>query len=207
MLHIRGTPASGKTTLLNLIHHYLFMNHPGIAVRSIEWHTLLNGKSSHEAILKFMGETSRRLRSESASKKCILIDEAQGCYNDEFLWNTIKDNAMIPDALIIVLVTSYGSATVMPADLPTGTAPVLDPRQRLSIRPIEPETVSLCLDQEETEDVIRRGMQLANWKIPFADDMVAWLHELTSGHPGALSAILRTIFEDHVSILYLPEFD
>ena len=207
MLHIRGTPASGKTTLLDLIHDYLAMNHSGIAVRSIEWHTLLNGKSSHEAILNFMGETDLRLRDEGAGNKCILIDEAQGCYNDEFLWNRIKDNAMNPEALIIVLATSYGSATVIPAYIHDGNAPTLDPSQRLSIRPIEPETVSLCLDQEETEDVIRRGMQLANWKIPFADDMIAWLHELTSGHTGALSAILRTIFENHVSILYLPEFD
>ena len=209
VLHIRGTPASGKTTLLDLIHHYLAMNHSGIAVRSIQWRTLLNGKSSHEAILNFMGETDLTLLGESASEKCILIDEAQDCYNDSFLWNRIKaiDDASENVGLIIVLATAYGSATVMPADLPDGTAPTLDPSQRLSIRPIERETVSLCLDQEEMEDVIRRGMRLANWEIPFADDMIAWLHELTSGHTGALSAILRKIFEDHVSILYLPEFD
>src|SRR3954451_11945103 len=154
-----------------------------------------------------MGETDLRLCDEGAGKKCIFIDEAQSCYNDAFLWNRIKNNAMIPEALIIVLATSYGSATVMPADLPDGTAPTLDPSQRLSIQPIEPETVSLCLDQEETEDVIRRRMGLENWKIPFADDMIVWLHELTSGHAGALSAILRAIFENHVSILFLHEID
>jgi len=162
VLHIRGTPATGKTTLLYLIHDYLAMNHSGIAVRSIEWHTLLNGKSSHEAILNFMGETDLRLFGESASEKCILIDEAQDCYNDSFLWNRIKaiDDASENVGLIIVLATSYGNATVIPADIPDGNAPVLNPRQRLSMQPIEPETVSLCLDQEETEDVIRRRMQL-----------------------------------------------
>ena len=168
---------------------------------------LLNRKSSHEAILNFMGETDLTLLGESVSKKCILIDEAQDCYNDSFLWNRIKNNVRIRNALIIVLATSYGSATVIPAHLRNGTAPTLEPSQRLSLRPIDPETVSLCLDREETEDVIHRGMQLANWTIPFANGMIAWLHKLTSGHAGALSAILLIIFENHVSILYLPEFD
>src|SRR5205809_1060968 len=145
VLHIRGTPASGETTLLNLIHGHLAMNHSGIAVRNIEWPTLLNGKSSHEAILNFMGETDLTLLGESASKKCILTDEAQDCYNDSFLWNRIKviDDASENVGLIIVLATAYGSATVIPADLPNGTAPVLKPSQRLSIQLIEPETVSL----------------------------------------------------------------
>src|SRR5207248_5749204 len=130
-------------------------------------------------------------------KKCLLIDEAQTCYSDAFLWNRIKNNVRIRNALIIVLATSYGSATVIPAHLRNGTAPTLEPSQRLSLRPIDPETVSLCLDREETEDVIHRGMQLANWTIPFANGMIAWLHKLTSGHAGALSAILLIIFENH----------
>src|SRR5436305_14703871 len=96
VLHIRGTPASGKTTLLALIHNHLAKNHSDIHVRFIEWNRLLSsfGKSSDEAIPKFMGETDERLQGESAGKKCLLIDEAQPCYNDNFLWNRIKNNVM-----------------------------------------------------------------------------------------------------------------
>ena len=89
-------------------------------------------------------------------KKCLLIDEAQICYKDEFLWNGIKDIADTGTGLIIVLAASYGSATVKPAELTFGVAPSLKPRQRLSLRPVESEPACLYLDWTETQDVIMR---------------------------------------------------
>jgi len=54
--------------------------------------------------------------------------------------------------------------------------------------------VGLYLDLEETKDVIEKLTERElSWSVPFADDLILWLHQTTSGHVGALSAMVESV--------------
>jgi hypothetical protein len=147
-----------------------------------------------------MGET--RLGLCNILGKCLLLDEAQGSYLDDYLWSSlIKEISGTDGGLLIILATSYGSSRNQPAKPPLSTPPVLVTDQRLSLKWTTSSSggsAGLYLDLAETNDVIRREMVRKAWSIPFADDLILWLHHMTSGHAGALSAMLQMAFENHV---------
>src|SRR5947207_7127811 len=75
MIHIRRTPASGKTTLLVLLHEHLYQKYPNIGVKYITWLELTRDNKSSQAISEIMDEPSRT-GFVNTSNKCQVLDKA-----------------------------------------------------------------------------------------------------------------------------------
>src|SRR2546429_1488195 len=124
VIHLRGNPASGKTSFLHLIHNHLHQKYPHIGVKCASWPKIVGRKASYEAIPKIMGETPEQNLLDS-TRKCLLIDEAQVSYDDDYLWSDlIKEISHKDRGLLIVLAASYGSADNQPATPRKSTPPI-----------------------------------------------------------------------------------
>jgi len=202
VIHICGTPASDKSILLELIKEHFYQKYPEIVVKRIEWRDIVLKKDSNIAIPEMMGETPQSLFK--TTKKCLLIDEAQLSYGDDYLWSSlIKNLSSRGNGLLIVLATSYGDATGRPAITVT-TPPVLREQQRFSLKRtavFSGEAAGLYLDLAETKDVIAMITRRER-SVPFSEDLILWLHNATLGHVGALSTMVEMVFNSTVSIPY-----
>ncbi|CBF83577.1 predicted protein [Aspergillus nidulans FGSC A4] len=78
VIHVRETPASGKTILSQLLRDHYLENHRNVFLLEI-W----------KSLELFPGNDSWLDSFASAAKTVILMDEAQGSYTDYGFWNTI----------------------------------------------------------------------------------------------------------------------
>lgn len=94
VIHVRGTPTSGKTTLSLLLHDYILCT-----------------RSDIEVIWQLWSETEsiNWLKWTNREKTVIIIDEAQASYNDVRFWaNLVKPVADTRFGPMIALFCSYG---------------------------------------------------------------------------------------------------
>lgn len=94
---IRGTPASGKTILMNLIRKHVLEVRPGWVVHTIDgWPQGMTSKAS-EMFLR----NEYKLNLQFAKNSVVFIDDAQSSYYDDFLWNSFK--ILDFDSAIVIL--------------------------------------------------------------------------------------------------------
>ncbi len=141
MIHIRGTPASGKSTLSLLLHHHVRNIRPDILLYWEIWN------SDHK-----IDWTDWRYRENVL----LIIDEAQGSYNDKEFWAfLVKQVADTGTGPMIALFGSYGSPTQGPG--PQLTPMYFAPAQRMSIRPLQTSNnmqLAIYFTREEFENII-----------------------------------------------------
>lgn len=106
IVHVRGTPASGKTCLSELLRDYYRKEGRRVFLIT-EWEKL-NPKNPWGSFVELVEKSNEGLEDASAtsfittssqpeqnlswivtSDTVILVDEAQKTYNDSVLWNTI----------------------------------------------------------------------------------------------------------------------
>ncbi|KAL4916695.1 hypothetical protein BDW62DRAFT_211811 [Aspergillus aurantiobrunneus] len=170
VIHVRGTPASGKTTLSELLRDYYLENN-----RKDAW---------TEFSLRLQHRYPRYRSTEFfASKNVILIDEAQGSYADIGFWNTvIKDRrSSLGYNIKICLFSSYGS--------PASLTP--QPNERAP-------KIGLFFTKEEFDQAVDL-LTTRQYEEKFDVDAEArkYLFALTDGHPGAVASLVSFIHYIH----------
>jgi len=212
IVHVRGTPASGKTRLSELLRDYyrkqgrrafLIKRWEGLNFKD-PWGSLV------ELVEKWNDEAQEAPTTTSQSEQdlswvltsntVIIVDEAQATYSDDTLWNTIFKERQTPNVykFQLCLFCSYGSPAAGPD--PTFFTPVkFSDEQRISLTPQNQQDsppIGLFFDKEEFRDVISRLLTF-HYEETFNFDEAAleYIFAVTNGHPGAVTSIVDVIYE------------
>lgn len=207
ILHIRGTPASGKSVLLALIHDHILNHYPSWSVISLQsWPQHLSSDSPDDScafLQRILGSTLAQL-PRLRQPIILLVDEAQTSRSDTFFWNNFLKLLVQPHVVpvYVVMCSAYGSAGRFPVDLPLMTPPVLSPIQRIELTwsgDGEYIPIGLYLSRDETTDVFDRTTQYHQDHPRYSEALRDYLFHLTNGHPGALTSIMDIINMQPVS--------
>jgi hypothetical protein len=197
---VRGTPASGKSTLAALLARYIERTIGRRPVCIFGW---AEDKDYHTQLRRGGWNFS------TTQVDYLLIDKAQLLYRENqdvsFWHGFVKTHLGEPQSpLRLVLFTSYGSVhSKVPVLCGRPIGPILlTPLQRITLqrdRIIEFEDdeykcTGLLLSREEFEEMCRNRYP----PIRFEDDLLNWVYETTSGHAGAISALFTIICNHHV---------
>ncbi|KAL4783696.1 hypothetical protein BJX76DRAFT_357720 [Aspergillus varians] len=202
IVHIRGTPSSGKTTLAGLLVDYYRENKEPVVfinnwkddnadpIAHLQQHCAAKGYH-HHAETRFW-----------QSNMIFVIDEAQSSYSDSAFWlGVIKTHHGSLSGPRFCLFSSYGSPTTgaPPYQYLSRTTPVhLGPAQRVGITRLSlPDSPNVCLfyDQAEFTDVIDRTCARLSIGINIDADAREYLYAISNGHPGAVNALVTFIAE------------
>lgn len=201
ILHIRGTPASGKSVLLALIHDYILNHYPSWSVISIRsWPQHLSSSSPDDSrvfLEKILGTTLDQL-PRLRQPIVLLIDEAQTSKSDTFFWNDFLKFLVQPRTVpvYVIMCSAYGSAGRFPVDLPLITPPILNWVQRIELTwsgDTEYVPIGLYLSRDETTDVFDRTTKYHQDHPRYSEALRDYLFHLTNGHTGALTSIMEII--------------
>jgi len=220
IVHVRGTPASGKTRLSELLRDYY--RKEGRKVSLIKEWEKLDHKNPWDSLVKLVEKwneeaqdapimTSSRPEQDLSwvltSNTVILVDEAQMTYNDAALWNTIFKERLTPNVykFQLCLFCSYGSPEAGPDQ--TFFTPVrLSNQQRISLTPQNQEDsppIGLFYDKEEFKDVVSRLLTFHyEERFNFDEGALEYIFAVSSGHPGAVTSIVDVIYEVCAKCLY-----
>jgi hypothetical protein len=201
VVHVRGTPASGKSTLAFLLDEYV-RETSDINTYIFSW-PLGFEKAGLSKTSPYLNKiTNDRRDNWFGRKELLIIDEAQGSYGYTSLWNDFIKGSGPGLYPLIVLFSSYGS----PSDRPLGTQALVSfqPSQRVSIRctPQNPN-LGLFFNRAEFDDVVQRVCKSYGQHgqaFHPSPELVDYVWEITNGHPAGVHAVLDYLAE--VSIDY-----
>jgi hypothetical protein len=207
IVHVRGTPASGKSILSRLLRDYYIVK--GRNVFFMERWTSLEGFSVSGG--GSWGKLVRLLQKKFpdhnpadylALGTVIIVDEAQSSYVDSGFWNTIIKQRQSNEGadIRICLFCSYGSPlTGVEQDRVFYTPAVLEPRQCVTLTPqsdkISPQ-IGLFFTRVEFNDAIFRIIHyLYPEQFTLDEEAKKYLFLLTNGHPGGVSLVMSYIYD------------
>ncbi|PLN74690.1 hypothetical protein BDW42DRAFT_181882 [Aspergillus taichungensis] len=211
VVHVRGTPASGKTVLASLLH--------GALEKQGRLAYYLNGwETNLKDLMKFSSDPwvafhtfllqefpSFTISSTPGKASVLIVDEAQMSYGDMIFWNRIIKEHMDGSAgfeLQICLFCSYGSPRTAIERQDYGPTPRnFEQSQRVTLTPqsgVDSPQLGLYYTESEFNDVIIRMIR-NKFTEPFTldDDAKCYLYLLTSGQPGALESIMSYIYQQY----------
>ncbi|KAJ7039092.1 hypothetical protein C8F04DRAFT_317250 [Mycena alexandri] len=179
-LQLRGNPASGKTTLLDLVH--LRLRSQGVYVQRYDrpWPTDVGErKDLHNELSQAYDEANQD------RPIFILIDEGQATYTDLILWNRFLKawSGHNKQYFACLIACSWGSTTGLYAPIE------LDASLRLELRPTAEDSFSLLFNVEEFHELVTSAVN--NNMIPELDqDLRKHLFEQTSGYAAVVRCII-----------------
>ena len=129
--------------------------------------------------------------------------QSQSSYYDNELWSFFK--ILDKHGAKFILFSSYGSAGPFPVLVKSGTPPIFQRAQRISLQwegDADTSTlpVGLLLNKAEAEDLIARFCANQYTKPTIAHDLQSTLVVLSGGHAGALAGLLETVAKDSARI-------
>jgi hypothetical protein len=218
VIHVRGTPTSGKSTLARLLEDYVRRISPRTQVYAFTFRSPevlekkgINGFLYHQ-ILNI--HTNRPIDIKDwlhMRNMLLIIDEAQISYQYDNLWNDfIKPISSDGDeGRRVILFSSYGS----PAETPVmhgGTPLQLSTNQRVSIRPLSENNkeVSLYFTRPEFDDVVARVCRCSSKdRQPFrpSPELLDYVWEFSNGHPAGTRVVLDALINSEVSAIPLQQ--
>jgi hypothetical protein len=170
VVHVRGTPSSGKTTLAILLWKYYRKRRERVVFLN-GWHNVSDPRIHLVDKCKASGYYGVEPHTLTNANVVFVFDEAQ---------------------------QSYGSPATGPTQYPLGSTPIqFGPSQRISItasRFAENGRVCLFYSREEFEDVVNRRCSDPTNKFELDSAARKYLYSITNGHPGATDALLTFIF-------------
>jgi hypothetical protein len=185
---VRGTPASGKSTLAQLLANHITTQEPaGNLIVIASWPD--NG-------LSWLAKLTNRY--DDTGPNTIIIDEAQLSYWDTAFWNGFLKTITPDSPNRVILFASYGS----PAGAVTteGTQMVVPDCARVGLRSIDHgdgvTPAGLFLTTDEFADMIRKKYPTGRFKKDFLD----YVFRVTAGHAGAVFDLLRVVWAHDVSL-------
>lgn len=189
MVKVRGTPASGKSSLAYLLRKHINDNHP-------EQDVCLLTSYRAEPDQKPITEYRKWLREEGwefLPNTVLIIDEAQLSYWDIAFWlGFIKPiNSSTP--YMVILFASYGSAS---RNLLSRATPLIVQKgQHVGLARGPNSSIGLLLTREEMEGVVEKSFPNHHFDVSLLD----YVYSLTSGHVGACYDAFSVVQEDQVS--------
>ncbi len=210
VVQVRGTPASGKTTLARVFADHIRENYPAYRVVDKSWTT-----RNRQPCIGFRTWIKNEMAFDigDSGKWQILpntvfvFDEAQLSYHDHEFWvDYLKPVATSPHKYSphVIMFSSYGSPGTFAHEL-LGSAPVpLRPEQRVSVRPLKSNNgrASLYFNQAEFEDAVERfsNLRTNDYEQYCLDPALRqYLFDFTSGHPAAVRMVLELLGDSKVS--------
>lgn len=208
IIHVRGTPASGKSVLSLLLRDY-YRKNERTAFWLGTWCRYLGDEDPWEDFAQVLRQKYPTLKQKQkkdifTAGSLVIIDEAQGSYGDIAFWNNIvKDiRGGLRYRIKLCLFASYGSpSTGTPYNDKSYRTPVdFAPTQRVSLTPsFEPGSppIGLFYTEDEFEAVVTRLCSYDRLVERYIVDEDArnYLFGLTNGHPGAVKSIVSYLFE------------
>lgn len=206
LIHVRGTPASGKSTMAKLLFHH-YSHHSSnkqqqIIVFVADWKDWAENNMDTVGFLvqhcHQLGHTVQRTEFLNGANDNLvfILDEAQVTYADSFFWySVIKERLAAARGPRFCLFTSYGSPSTGSPDYPkTTTPPILKREQRVSLTiPYDDIGHNLCLfyRQEEFKDAVKKWANTTDHTI--GEDVESYIFKQSNGHPGVVGAMLRYV--------------
>jgi hypothetical protein len=184
---VRGTPASGKSTLAQLLANHIASQEPTAnPVLIANWPK--DGSYWNDKLTK-QGFNNN-------GPKIIIIDEAQLTYWDGAFWNSFLKQ-ITPTSNRVILFASYGSPTgTVTAE---GTPMIIPDRYRIELRPIDHgdgvTPAGLFLTTDEFADVVGKKYPTER----FEQDFLDYVLRVTAGHVGAVTDLLEIVYGHDVS--------
>jgi hypothetical protein len=212
VIHVRGTPASGKTTLTKLLKRFVEVNLQNMTVVSFSW----PGKVPVDWVCKpynwlLPKFSACRYQGDliDYGNVLLIVDEGQNSYGFASFWNElIKYQAQgVKEGPYIALFSSFGSpsaGTSQDEDDYT-TPPHLKAEQRVSMRPLPDNNpaVSLYLTRSEfSEVVLRAKTNDEGLHFSVSKEVEDFLFDVSAGHPGCTSALLAVLEYSEVNTLF-----
>jgi len=213
VMHIRGTPTTGKSVLADLFQAYVEEKRPDIRIHLFDWPINIK-EFEYDTYYHLLNRLTKQPDTQSDTwlrrqNTLIIIDEAQRSYKFYSFWDRfIKSLASHGGGPLVILFSSFGSAAGRSIEIPVemGSAPVqFRPDQRISIRSLSytDRKVSLYFNYEEFNDTVARLCKgNRNGFIP-SKELKQHIWELTNGHPGAVRAVMEMLIHSDVSISQL----
>ncbi|KAK2784931.1 hypothetical protein FQN53_008117 [Emmonsiellopsis sp. PD_33] len=198
VIHVRGTPASGKSTLAFLLKLHVEEVAPNLHILAIAWPMEFPAgffrQTPYHRLLNFLSNRDLELDDWKRKRILIIIDEAQGSYAYTSLWNDFIKSLTRLDGPLVALFSSYGSPTEAPLGDQTPTPILFSDSQRISLRPtpVNPE-IGLFFSLEEFDDVVARvsqGYGQFGQAFILSDDLKKYIYDISSGHPAAVRSLL-----------------
>jgi hypothetical protein len=183
---VRGTPASGKSSLAMLLCNYIIKNHPDKEPCFLSYYRDESDQSYKDWL--------ERKGWRSPSNGVLILDEAQLSYWDYSFWLSFIKRINANTPYMVILFASYGSAS---RNLLNSSTPLLVQESQLVglARDSTEDSVGLLLTREEMEGVVRKSFPNHHFDVSLLD----YIYSLTSGHVGACYDALSVIQKDQVS--------
>lgn len=204
VVHVRGTPSSGKTVLAKLLREY-YIDEGLKCVFITGWRgggndpvrnciKLYESEYGHELSLsefEFFG----------LNDVVFVMDEAQESYTDQAFWlSVLKAQSGQGCGPCFCLFSSYGSPSTGLSALTMQSTPLrFGSRQRVSLvrscNGFSPQ-IGLFYTEDEFRDVVQRRTTLPDRSaFSFDNDSLSYLFSVTNGHPAAVTALVDYIYE------------
>ena len=202
VVHVRGTPCSGKTVLAHLLwEHYEKRREPVVFLDG--WCNVGDTRAHLIDRCEAKGYFGIRPFNLIQANVVFILDEAQQSYYDQTLWiSLIKTQSGMIGGSKFCLFSSYGSPAAGPPQYARGTPIIFGPQQRISItasRFAQDEDLYLFYNPEEFEDVVNRICLSPDRKFTLDPAAREYLYSMTNGHPGATDALVKFIFDVCIS--------
>ena len=203
VIHVRGTPSSGKTTLAHLLlNYYGRRGSPVVFING--WDNISDPIGHLISQCEVHGYSGIDRHNLSCKDVTFIFDEAQQSYRNSNLWlGIIKTQSGGYGGPKICLFSSYGSPATGPTKYPFGSTPIhFGAEQRVSLTPSASVEVCLFYSREEFKDVVRRACSNPTRVFALDPDACEYLYSITNGHPGATAALLKFAFLVCISCIY-----
>jgi energy-coupling factor transporter ATP-binding protein EcfA2 len=201
---VRGTPASGKSTLARLLAAHVRVKEPDLPIFVLDWpRTLPNGCSIDMPWRQLLERLLGLPETEPyfwTSRLLLIVDEAQGSYRCEMMWNAIVKSRPRP---AVVMFSSYGSPIGDPLENPAPTAMRLNPRQLISIHHSNTnEKIALFFTKPEFDDLVNKVCKYHSrngQRFIVSQELADYVYEFSSGQSSGALALLMGLWNATVS--------
>ncbi|KAJ7657977.1 hypothetical protein B0H17DRAFT_353274 [Mycena rosella] len=213
LVQVRGTPGSGKTTLMHHLNNFILDQYPeATIVRFWSWEkpsALIPYNDSTRTIQRFETQQTPggalkwdELTSPALSRTYLLFDDAQNTNFDHFLWGELFKT--VPSNVHILLLCSYGSTWKYDPTDPNsvhGTLFEIPPTQLVGLRPTPQVKHHLLFSQKDYNQIIlHRSHSSSNHHISLNQALHDRIFSACEGHIGAMSAYLGIVYAAAVTM-------
>ena len=208
VIHVRATPASGKSTLSRLLEEYVERECPNLPVKWCSWplglqELLKANYNNSNAVLRHVFNVPPEQQINWLKwPGLLIIDEAQASYPCADFLNDFIKAITETSAPMVVFFSSWGSAADR-SEAKTPTPIYFNHEQCISIRPSHPSEPAVFFTYAEFLDVVER-VKAREPKYGQAflpdGDVVDYIWDLTNGHPGSTRLVLDFLLKSDVSI-------
>ena len=203
---IRATPQVGKTILLKLLGYHIIREEPGLEPVSVEWRKKekRDGLPYDQYLVQersnWQEKNSKVRPLNPLARTVYLIDEAQGSYEEEELWVSLKNYHMTRAQAFFVLVCVYGAVGVSHARDPNveSQAQRTHSLQRIELYPTAPGSLCMLFRKDEVEFMIKRFA--IHHKCQLEHGVVDYIQKATNGHPGVVGLLLSYLHDFSLNV-------